>query len=212
MESAEVISIGRLAFGFGPGKACGLAPNNAQRPTPNAFTLIEMLVLIIIIAVLCSVAVPAYARFHSKVKFQQAVQETVNVLAWARDQAIQSGADSTVRFDAQTATFHVAIETPASPTDSPTAMEESGEQSAAPSPSRMLALSDDVAVTDFVVYSPAVGALDSGMGAQHEIRFHEDGNCDGARFLLRGTGNYAEVIEISPTSGRVTARDAAEIE
>src|SRR2546429_7115710 len=108
----------KLAFGvrraaFGGFTEC--CSPRAKRGTPNAerraFTLIEMIVLIIIIAVVSSVAVPAYSRFNATAKFQSVVRETMAMLDSARLTAIQSGADVTVQFDAQSATFMVVTQT-----------------------------------------------------------------------------------------------------
>src|SRR5437899_2022414 len=121
--------VGRLALsvksGLGIGPARSRPSLKAQHPTLHAFTLIEMLVLIIIIAVLSSVVVPAYARFHEKAKFHQGVQQMVEFLASAREEALKAGSDAVVRFDPQTEALAFSVETQTPNTDVPTAMQTS---------------------------------------------------------------------------------------
>lgn len=186
-------------------------PLNAQRSTLKAFTLIEMLVLIIIIAVLTSVAVPAYARFHARAKFQQSVQETVSLLAWARDQAIQNGADSVIRFDPQTETFQVTVETPGADADRPSAVQES-QEAGAPAAPRTLNLGDEVAIPDFTVYGAQQSMAASPDNTRRELRFHDDGRSNGAQFVMVRPGDsYAVLIDISPAAGRITTRNPNEV-
>src|SRR4051794_29344581 len=76
-------------------------PSGLRSPARRraGFTLIEMVVMIMIIAILSSVAVPAYHRFRARTQFEATVQKTVSLLAWARAAAIESNADAVVRYD-----------------------------------------------------------------------------------------------------------------
>ena len=174
-----------------------------------AFTLIEMLVLIIILAMLSSVVVPASTRFYAKAKFQQSVQDIVGLLAYARSSAIESNTESVVRFDAQTDTFMVTRDSTTPAADVPSALQES--QDAAPIPeSRISRLGDDIMVADFKSYDPT-GDSNSSMGQKMaELRFHEDGSSSGGQFVLRSMNGYAEIVEVAPMTGRATATDAAD--
>jgi Tfp pilus assembly protein FimT len=175
----------------------------------RAFTLIEMLVLIIILAVLSSILVPASARSFAKARYQHSVQDVVGMLTYARNAAIDSNAESVVRFDAQTDTFVVTVETSSPSADLPTAMQETQEAVQVPE-SRVGKLADDIMVADFRSFDQS-GETSGAMGQRMaELRFHEDGSSAGGQFVLRSADGYASVVEVAPMTGRATATDAAD--
>src|SRR5262249_44887217 len=157
------------------------------------FTLIEMVVLIIIIAVVSSVVVPSYVRFHSRAKFQHSVENVVFTLNWARSSAIQNSADTVVRFDAQSQTISVVADTPSVPSDLPTAIQESPEPVSIPEP-KMVQLGEDVMVRDFTVandVSSATTNTDPTTANQsRELRFYENGSSNGGTLILQSAENY----------------------
>ncbi len=177
----------------------------------RAFTLIEMVVVIIIIAVMASVAVPAYARLKERMQFSQSIQQAVEFFAWARQTAISTGADCTVHFDAQTETFTAMATPPPPQTDLPAAMQTSAEQTQEQSSLTMqrgLSLGDKVAVQAFTVYGPDLGA--SGSQQQNDMTFHEDGSSDGGKLLLVSSSGAAEEIDVASMTGQVSAVSADE--
>ncbi len=173
----------------------------------RGFTLIEMLVLIIIIAIISAIAVPAYARFLIQARFQNSVQNTVSLLTWAREAAVQAGSDSIVRFDAQTESFLVTVEPQSPVSDLPTALQEAQETSPT-SNSRGYRVGEDIAVANFTVYDSTAGVSGGGLIAPAtELKFHEDGSTNGGRLVMVSQSGYASAIEISPVTGRVSAVD-----
>ena len=72
-----------------------------------AFTLIELLMIIIIIAVVSALVVPAYARYWSKAKFESSVHQIEEMLSDARDKAVELDTTTTVSFNKQSQTFMV---------------------------------------------------------------------------------------------------------
>jgi prepilin-type N-terminal cleavage/methylation domain-containing protein len=184
---------------------------NTKHPTPNTarrrrngFTLIEMVVMIMIIAILSSVAVPAYHRFRMKTRFDESVQKTVSLLAWARAAAIESNADAVVRFDHTSGAFMVAVEANPPTDDAPAALQDAEHAPQPPQP-RMEALGEDVAVAQF-----SVNQVQPGMNAQNgiqEMRFHEDGSADGAHIALVSAGGYRAFLQVLPMTGRTVVSD-----
>lgn len=174
----------------------------------HAFTLIEMIVLIIIIAVLSSVAVPRYARFYARVRFDGTVQKVVSFLAWVREMAREQGADMVVQFDPQTETFTALLQRADDSADMPIALQDAQGTPLPPEP-RTLTLDEDVTVAEFAVYdrSTSIGTLNSPGNGRNQIRFHEDGSADAARLLLRSMDGYETLLEIVPLTGRVVVAD-----
>src|SRR5664279_1966395 len=112
-----------------------------------------MVVIIIIMAVISSVAVPAYARFHQRALFQQGVHQVAELLTWARDAAVQSEGESTVRFDQQADTLSVTIEMPDTSGDLPTAMQVNQEVPSA-SDARSFVLGENMTISEFSARDP----------------------------------------------------------
>jgi len=172
----------------------------------RGFTLIELITVIIIIAVISSIAVPSYARFLARAEFDKNVRKTAAMLAFARESAIQAAADAIVRFDAQTETFHTAVDRQQPQTDLPVAMQETPESNS--QDVRTFNLSEDMSVSDFHLFSDPNGLQSNATGAGiSELRFHEDGSADGGQFVLHSIHGYAAGIEVSQLTGKVTIVD-----
>ncbi len=170
----------------------------------SGFTLIELVVVIIIMAVLSAVAVPSYSRLRERSRFDRSVQDVITLYRWARDAAVESGLETTVRFDAQTATFMGSAEQPQVLADMPTVMIEQQEQQGQqiPRPPRVHELGDDLAVVDFQTYRPEDTVASTGAEAASTIRYRPDGSCDGGRFRLIAASGYRALIEIAAATGK----------
>src|SRR5215467_9253360 len=117
----------------------------------RAFTLIELLIVIIIIAVMASAVVPAWAKFWARAQFDAKTREIQDVFAYAREQAITNDTPSTVRFDPQSATLTVTITQPPPVTDQPAAFgaaenPDAARTSAAP---YIVPLGEDFVISEF---------------------------------------------------------------
>lgn len=168
----------------------------------RGFTLIEMIVLIIIMAVLSATAVPAYSRLRDRAVFQVRVGQIVSLLTQARAQAIDLRTQVEMRFDPQTDTFTVRGESAFDAADLPTDLAETSE-TATVLYERSLTLPEEYRVVDYTVFGPEAiyGSLASGQ--ESVSYFREDGTCDGVRFtLVRDTGDAA-VITVWPATGAV---------
>lgn len=171
-------------------------------PHRKGFTLIEMIVLIIIMAVLSATAVPAYSRLRDRAVFQVRVNQLVSFLANARAQAIDLKTRVEMRFDPQTDTFTVRGESAFDSADMPTDLAESAE-SATVLYERSLTLPDDYRIVDYTVFGPEAVFGNLASSQETVTYFREDGTCDGVRFMLvRNTGDAA-VVTLWPTTGTV---------
>lgn len=177
--------------------------------TAKAFTLIEMLVLIIIIAVFAAAVVPAYGRLAARTRFENDVREVRDLCAYARERAIARDTVVPMTFDAQTQTFAVEVPATPMPTDQPIAFTNDPQMMNAASqsePPKGYTLPPDVAMANF-----SVGGTGSNAGSgSSAIRFRSDGTCDSAQFRLVSEAGYAADIVLMPGTGQVRVEDVAQ--
>lgn len=190
----------RRRLGECPDLSCGAYAAGVRRHA-SGFTLIEMLVLIIIMAVLSTVVVPAYSRLHDRAVFDSRIAHVTGFLMQARAQAIELGTEVEVRFDPQTESFTARADTVITGEDMPTALTNVTD-AVAVSYDRDFSLPADYRIVDVQVFGPDL--VSSGLtGAETTIHFREDGTCDGIRFtVVRETGHGA-VITLWPATASV---------
>ncbi len=169
----------------------------------SAFTLIELIVVIIIIAIMSSVVVPAYARFWERTHFDVAVGAVKDLFAYAREQAVANDTTATVAFDSQNEALVAVVMPQAPPTDQPVALAEADNSDTQPGLlppplRRVLSLGTEMAITRF-----ATGVGDG----KPVVRFRGDGTCDGAEITLVSANGYATHLFVSPATGRVLMDD-----
>jgi len=94
--------------------APGPRARGVARPHPAAFTLIELVAVIVILAVLSALAVPASLTFTSG-RHAAAMRTVARDLAYARARAIASGSPVWVSFSVQHNAYSLLAENPAAP-------------------------------------------------------------------------------------------------
>jgi prepilin-type N-terminal cleavage/methylation domain-containing protein len=182
--------------------------NRSAQPTHrlHGFTLIEMLVLIIIVAVISSVMVPRYAQFAAATKFRRDVRRIAEVLAWARESAIENDTSATVQFDRQTETFVVTLDPNTPADDMPSVFSDSTNQNAqsgTPAP-RVLTLEEYLLVR-ISPNSSQNSSNSQNSDSQNTLHFNSDGSCEGWILdIASPQTNSTERIVVSPTTGRIT--------
>ncbi len=177
----------------------------------HGFTLIEMVVLIIIMAVLSSIAVPTYSHFKARMEFAASVREVVGLFAYARDAAVQNDTECTVHFDAQSATFVVTVEEPPLISDAPTALVDTQDTAQSAPESQRVVLGEDVAVGNFSVQSvdDPQGTINQ-TGTVSTVVFRPNGTSDAAQFTMAAVEGFTSRLSLVPTTGLVVVADGDE--
>lgn len=179
----------------------------------RGFTLIELLVIILIIAVVGSIVVPAYATFWARARFDTILRETRDLFRYAREQAVQGDTMATVAFDPRNQTLLVTV-LPAPPlADQPVALMNGDPQNPnlppPPSAPRGLEIGGEFAVAGFQVNPGASSTLTMSRDNATELHFRGDGTCEGAQIILMSSYGYKATLVVWPGTGRVTIEEDA---
>ncbi|MCW3097406.1 MAG: prepilin-type N-terminal cleavage/methylation domain [Chthonomonadaceae bacterium] len=181
----------------------------------RAFTLIELMVVILMIAVMAGVVVPAYNHFYAKAQFENTARQVQDIFAFAREQAINRDTTVTVIYDPQNHAFVAQVAPSAPQTDLPVALagkvNSDGTSSQSGETQKMTRLDSDVNVATFQVSSnPNITALNSsgGPGSGNQLHFLADGTVEGATLSLTSSSGYSAQYQLWPATGRMTRMDA----
>ncbi|MBI3875011.1 MAG: prepilin-type N-terminal cleavage/methylation domain-containing protein [Verrucomicrobia bacterium] len=153
-------------------------PGLAPRASRLAFTLIELMIVIGLVALIMAIGIPAFVRAQHKGPFRQSVSELKEVFARARAQAILSGNTVTLRIHPLDAVFE------APPVASAGNRGTISGEAARPL-SVTLPVEVNIELLD-VNLQPFKDAEETG------VRFFPNGTCDLFMMILRSTdGEYA---------------------
>jgi prepilin-type N-terminal cleavage/methylation domain-containing protein len=184
------------------------------RPTwKRAFTLIELLIVIIIIAVMAAVVIPSYIRYLSHVRFQGKVREVQDIFGYAREQAVALNTTVTLHFDQQLECFTAEVTPPSPINDEPTSFvsAESSDTSttqSAPAP-RTVQLDPSESVGEFSISGALAGTSSSTTAPSSptsptDLHFLEDGTVEGMTMTVSNSeGAYAS-FTLWPSTSRLT--------
>jgi Tfp pilus assembly protein FimT len=75
----------------------------------SASSLLELVLVLIILAVIMSLAVPSLRGFRKGAKLRDAADQFMAVSRWARSQAITTAATHIIQIDTQSATYQVSV-------------------------------------------------------------------------------------------------------
>jgi prepilin-type N-terminal cleavage/methylation domain-containing protein len=179
-----------------------------MKRTATGFTLIEMVVVIIIVAVMAGVLVPAYGRFYARTRFDANVRDVQDVFAYAREQALAKDAPVTLMFDPGSETFAVNVTAPPPPTDQPLAFPDVKTDSASVPETHVTQLDSSMAINGFAATDTGQNSSSgTGRGATI-VHFRPDGTSDAAELTVLGMENgYMAHMTLQPGNARLTLDD-----
>ena len=169
----------------------------------QAFTLIEMITVIVMLAIISSTVVPAYLRYLTRAEFDKGVQQVRGLLVWAKSEAAKSSHDATVTFDQQSNTITLETQAPDMGTSGPTAISDSSNANPTQNLHAPVELSDKMTIAEFTITDPNLQNQNLG---HNQLRFHDDGSCDGATLRLIGPSGDSITLEIAAQTSVITQK------
>ncbi len=91
--------------------------NVFYRSEPRGFTLIEVVIVVLILGIVATVAVPGMNDFFTEEKINAAADSVVTAVYYARNMSITTGVNHRVTFDTDLDSFSVEIYTGGTPPD-----------------------------------------------------------------------------------------------
>lgn len=175
----------------------------------RAFTLIELMVVILMIAVMAGVVVPAYSRYYARAQFESTARQVQDIFAFAREQAIVRDTTVTVSYDPQSHAFLAQVTASQPQTDLPVSLagtvNPDGSSARGGETQKSYRLNPDVNVGAFSVSSSSNNGAGSGGGNQ--LHFLSDGTVEGATLAITSTDGSAAQYQLWPATGRLTRMD-----
>ncbi len=154
--------------------------------------------VVLIIAIVAGILVPAYNRFYAHYRFGNMVEKVETIMEWTHRKAIQLDAPLTLQFNGQQEVFEVQLPAPLPAQDEPVALQASDAQAQqSVEVTRTLHISGNYKVMNFQLDgSPSNSGLIS-------LTFHGDGTATGATFQIVSKTGETETLSLSPTTGEV---------
>ena len=181
----------------------------------KGFTLIEMVVVIIIVAVVTAMLVPAYSRYYVRQRFDASVGDVQDAFAYAREQALAKDAPVTLVYDAQSDSFAINLSPLPPPSDQPVSFPDMSADNATLTQARSIRLDRNVSITGFTSTNTSLDSVSGGGASRNSngrgatsVHFRSDGTSDGAELTVvdSANGNMAHMV-LQPGSGRLTRDD-----
>lgn len=178
----------RIAFRF-------LARARAQSGGRRAFTLLELIVVIMVMLLLIGVAVPSFFRFQHAAQFGSVVRRSLALMGEARGLAVSTEHEAVVHYDGQSHSLRLMVE----PAETDREVDPNGPRPPA----------DERATRDIrVIPLPPDVQVRLGSGGLNEepaLRFYPDGRAEAGTLQIGQEGTPPVTIAINPRTGRARA-------
>jgi len=88
-----------------------LLTGKSSRPGQKAFTLVELLLVIVVISVLAGISVPRFRRTYSDIRLASSAQDLASLMKYAQERAIMDGISFKIEFDISGKEYRLLRET-----------------------------------------------------------------------------------------------------
>lgn len=156
----------------------------SSHPVSSGFTLIEILLVVVIILIATTVAVPRFSGTLKSTQMTTAVRSTIRTARYARSMAILRQEICTLHFKEHQLTLSCG-----------------GTNSAEPQISRKLP--DDIKISAF----ENLAEQDRSPSANRSVRYYPTGMNDGFELTLSDGGSRRSTITCNPISGKTTVEE-----
>lgn len=177
-------------------RACPFPLTHHAASTTRAFTLIEIMIVVGIIAIVMTIAIPAFVTAQNKTPMRNAVQGVMEACATARAQAILRGNIVELRIRPQDYTFDVA------PTGQRAGSGGGGDARPEPKAGEghgvfSVKLPEEVGIEEVAVNFQLLKDEEA-----IAVRFHANGTSDEFTLVLRSLYNELRKITLDPVTGK----------
>ncbi len=169
----------------------------------RAFTLVELLVVMGIMALAAVTLAPSFARFHRATLLRHAAYRTLALAGEARTLAMARDTEAVLRYDRDAQVLRLEVE-PVEPDVDP---ESAGGRGAGAAPAGAAPLTERLLPDARSVEYPLdmEVELDTAQEGPPAIRFDGDGRADEATLRLRLDELEPVVLVVNPRTGRMAA-------
>ncbi len=178
----------------------------------RGFTLIEIMVVIVIIAVTASILVPAYGLLYAKQQFNSDVAAVENIITWAHLTAAAQDEDVTLNVNSQQGIVTAQAPPRLHQHREPQALQQSSAAlvSSGQPLQRTVPLHNSTSIQLRASTSASSGAASGNNGIGQQIVFHGDGTCDGADLSMHDMrGNDVE-LHVDAATSQVHEQDSTQ--
>ena len=167
-----------------------LATGSKQMKRRDAFTLIELSLVVMILAVVIALAAPAFVRSFRSALLGETARNFATTCQWARLQAVSQQINSTVYLDLEQQTYWLSqISTNIEVTTDPITL-------------KWVAMDSRVRIASATLADGTTGA---GGGKILEINFYPNGTCDGGQVVFQSRDEADTVtMLLDPITSRAT--------
>ena len=159
-----------------------------KRRATDGFTLIELIIVVLVLAILASVAVPAMSRGHVQLTLRTAAENLVGALRYAQSMAVRTGSPFAVHLSPKDNSFYVAdMASPSQPVQDPFTMK----------PYRV----------DYSTHRLFEGVELSATNLQSPVQFDSLGSPSGGGWIDLQIGDERIRIELAVVTGRITVSE-----
>ncbi len=165
--------------------------------------------VIVIMAVVSSVVVPAFANMYERSRFDSECVNAQAIFSWAHQQAVERDTTVVMHFDAPTQAFTATLTPPPPPNDQPSALASQTLSDTGLPITKTFQLNPEFRISNLQVDSGASASstgrsLSASQGTTGDIVFQGDGTVNSADFEVTSRIGAKHFV-LSPATGMLKA-------